>query len=261
MSVEHPLIGISGQWSAGESPALRLPLRYAESVLKAGGVPVALPPIGGPRDIVRSLAALDGLLFPGGDDFDTARLGLGPTHPRATPVPAEQQDFDFELARGALERELPVLGICYGMQLLALSAGARLHQHVPDDRPGAREHSGGARHPVVVRPGSKLARIVGVEPLEVVSRHHQALASPGPRWSVCATDDEDLIEAVELDGAPFALGVQWHPELAPEGSRHDRLFRALVGAAGVAAGRRAYGGLRARPASGAPGTRPGARRA
>jgi len=142
------------------------------------------------------------------------------------------------LARMALERRLPVLGICYGMQLLALVQGGRLLQHLPEDRPGRREHRGGAIHPVTLAAGSKLARIVGVEQLDVVSRHHQAAASVGPGWSICARDDEGLIEAIERADHPFALGVQWHPELAPEGSPHDRLFRGLVGAAGVAAARR-----------------------
>jgi gamma-glutamyl-gamma-aminobutyrate hydrolase PuuD len=241
MSVEHPLIGIVAGL-AGEPPAARVSCRYVDALLRAGGVPLVVAPVGGPRDMGRVLAHLDGLLFPGGDDFDTARLGLGPTHPRATPVPAAQQDFDFALARLALERELPCLGICYGMQLLALAEGGRLYQHLADDRPGAREHAGGVVHAVQIEPGSKLGRILGVERLDAVSRHHQAVAAPGPGWSVAARDEEGLIEALERDGGSFALGVQWHPELAPEGSHHDRLFRALVGAAGVHAARRAFAG-------------------
>jgi gamma-glutamyl-gamma-aminobutyrate hydrolase PuuD len=241
MSVEHPVIGIVAGL-AGEPPAARLSCRYVDAVLRSGGVPLVVAPCGGPRDVERVLAHLDGLLFPGGDDFDTARLGLGPTHPRATPVPTAQQDFDFAIARAALESGIPCLGICYGMQLLALAEGGSLYQHLPEDRPGGREHAGGVIHAVRLEKGSKLARILGVESLDAVSRHHQAVAAPGPRWSVAARDEEGLIEALERDTGPFALGVQWHPELAPEGSLHDRLFRALVGAAGVHAGRRALAG-------------------
>ena len=248
MSVEQPLIGIVAGLD-GSPPAARLPVRYVDAVLRAGGVPLVVAPCGRPRDMARVLAALDGVLFPGGDDFDTARLGLGATHLSATLVPAAQQDFDFAIARLALERGLPCLGICYGMQLLALAEGGRLFQHLPDDRPGSREHAGGAVHSVIVEPGSRLGRVLGVERLDVVSRHHQAVAATGRGWDVAARDDEGLIEAIERDG-PFALGVQWHPELAPQGSHHDRLFRALVGAAGVQAGQRAFAGSkrgRARP--------------
>ncbi|MBK8178732.1 MAG: gamma-glutamyl-gamma-aminobutyrate hydrolase family protein [Planctomycetes bacterium] len=236
--VEHPLIGINGVAAPGDTPKVALAHRYAEAVLKAGGIPLVLAPVGGPSDVGRMLDLLDGLLLSGGDDFDMERLGMGATHPAAQRTPPAKQDFDVLLARMALERRLPILGICYGMQLLALVQGGRLLQHLPEDRPGRREHRGGAIHPVTLAAGSKLARIVGVEQLDVVSRHHQAAASVGPGWSICARDDEGLIEAIERADHPFALGVQWHPELAPEGSPHDRLFRGLVGAAGVAAARR-----------------------
>jgi putative glutamine amidotransferase len=234
----HPLIAVNGLLETGERPALRLVNRYAEAVLKAGGVPVAIPPVGGPADARRLLEAVDGLLLTGGDDFDMERLGLGTTHPAACPTPGAKQDLDVELARAALERELPVLGICYGMQLMALVEGGRLLQHLPDDRPGCQQHSGNVVHAVSVAPGTKLADLLGVEHLDVVSRHHQAVAEVSAPWGVCARDDEGLIEAVERSGHPFALGVQWHPELAPEGSPHDRLFRALVHAAGLRAQRR-----------------------
>jgi putative glutamine amidotransferase len=236
--VEHPLIGINGVALAGDTPRVALAHRYADAILKAGGIPVVLAPVGGPSDVERVLGELDGLLLSGGDDFDMERLGLGATHPSAQLTPAAKQDFDFLLVRTALERRMPVLGICYGMQLLALAEGGTLHQHLPDARPGAREHRGGAIHPVVLAPASKLARLLGVQHLDAVSRHHQAVASVGAGWSVAARDDEGLIEAIERQDHAFALGVQWHPELAPEGTVHDRLFRGLVGAAGVSAARR-----------------------
>jgi putative glutamine amidotransferase len=236
---ERPLIGINGVLIAGDSPQLKLATRYANAVLKAGGIPVALAPIGGPGDIERLLERIDGLLLSGGDDFDTLRLGLGPVHPAAELVPSEKQDWDFELARRAIALDVPVLGICYGMQLLGLLEGAHIHQHLPDDRPGSREHRGGVEHAVAIEPESKLARILGEREVTVVSRHHQALSQVEPPWSVNARDDERLIEGIERARHPFAIGVQWHPELAPEGSAHDRLFRALVGAAAIRATRRA----------------------
>ena len=230
-----PLIALAGELIPDESPYLRLRNRYAAAVLRAGGVPVAIPPLGAREDARRLVDRVDGLVLTGGDDFDTERLGLGPTHPAADPVPAEKQDFDVELARAAIERELPVLGICYGMQLLALVERGTLHQHLPDDRPGGRDHTGGAIHGVEVAAGTKLAGALGVDRLDVVSRHHQAVAELGPKWRACALDDQGLIEAIERAGHPFALGVQWHPELGPPGSPHDRLFGALVEAAGVRA--------------------------
>ena len=235
--MEHPLIGINGVVSSRDTPHVELAYRYAEAVLRAGGIPVVIAPVGGPRDVARTVAELDGLLLSGGDDFDMMRLGLGQTHRAARPVPSYKQDFDVLLARAALERRTPVLGICYGMQLLALVEGGSLHQHLPEDRPGSREHTGGARHTVALEPDSTLARLTGAEHLDVVSRHHQAVAAAGPRWSVSARDDEGLIEAIERSDLPFALGVQWHPELEPEGGRQDGLFRGLVVAAGMAAAR------------------------
>jgi putative glutamine amidotransferase len=239
-SAPRPLIGIDGVLALEESPRLVLATRYADAILKAGGIPIAIPPVGGPSDIERLLDRLDGLLFSGGDDFDMALLGLGPTHPAATPVPRSKQVFDFALARAAIARRLPVFGICYGMQLLGLAEGARLHQHLPDDRPGRQEHWGGTVHRVRIEPGSKLGRLLESGEVEVVSRHHQALAQVAPPWIVSAVDDEGLIEAVERTDHPFALGVQWHPELAAEGSPQDKLFRGLVGAAALSDRKRRF---------------------
>jgi putative glutamine amidotransferase len=234
---QRPLIALNALLAPGERPKLELGTRYADAVLKAGGIPVAIPPCGGPADVERLLARVDGLLLPGGDDFDTARLGLGPTHASCTLTPPEKQDFDFLLARAAIARRMPVLGICYGMQLLGLAEGARLIQHLPEEWPGRQEHRGGARHGVRPVEDTRLARLMREREVECVSRHHQALADVAPPWRVAARDAEGLVEAIERDEHPFAIGVQWHPELAPEGSPHDRLFQGLVGAAAMAAER------------------------
>lgn len=239
MATARPLIAINGLLEGGDAPKLSLRTRYAEAVLRAGGVPVAIPPVGGPRDVERLLERVDGLLLSGGDDFDTQHLGLGPTHPAAVPTPVEKQDFDLELARAALARDVPTLAVCYGMQLVALAdRAADLLQHLPDDRPGGASHAG-VVHDVLVAPESKLARLLGVERVPVVSRHHQALDAVRAPWRVAAVDAEGLVEAIEHTGRRFAIGVQWHPELAEEGTPHDRLFRGLVAAAGLAAAGRA----------------------
>lgn len=239
---EHPLIGINGFYTETDVPRVNLRLSYVDAVVRAGGVPVVIPPAGAERELRRLVGMLDGLVLSGGDDFDMARLGRATTHPAALVTPATKQDFDMRLCELALAENLPVLGICYGMQAMALCDPASdLLQHLPEDRPGCQEHGGRRRHPVRVEVGTKLGRLVGVERLDVISSHHQAIGAVGPDWIAAAVDDEGLIEAIERAphlGHPFAIGVQWHPEAAPEGSPNDRLFRGLVGAAGMLAARR-----------------------
>lgn len=243
--VQHPLITINGELEPGKTaPRLSLNVLYADAVLRAGGVPVAIPPVGGPRDVARLLASVDGLVLGGGADFDLERLGRGKNHPSVDTVMPAKQDFDVELVRAALERDLPILGICYGMQIFAVVDGGSLHQHIPDDRPGAREHRGNVLHSVELVASTKLANLIESSELEVVSSHHQAVASVGPRWIVSARDDQGLIEAIERPDSAFCLGVQWHPERSPQGSPHDRLFRGLVGAAGVARSRELFAAQR-----------------
>ncbi len=239
---DRPLIAINGLLATGEKPRLELPTRYADAVLKAGGIPIAIPPCGGPGDVERLIERVDGVVLSGGDDFDMERIGMGPTHPSATRTPAEKQDFDFLLARAVVGRRTPVLGICYGMQLLGLAEGARLYQHLPEQWPGRQEHRGGVVHKVRAEAGSRLARILRETEVDVVSRHHQAIERVEAPWRVCGRDMEGLPEAIEREDHPFAVGVQWHPELASEGSVHDRLFQALIGAAAIAATQRVLTG-------------------
>jgi putative glutamine amidotransferase len=225
----RPWIGIVGELVEVERCDVRLSQRYVDAVERAGGLPFVVPyHSDGLQDEL--LERADGLVFSGGDDFDTARMGLGPTHPAAKPVPARKQDLDLALARRALAAGVPTLGICYGMQLLALAEGGTLHQHLPDDRPGAQPHAGGVRHAVRVLAHTRLRALTGLATLEVVSRHHQAVASAGARWLVSGLDAEDLIEAIEHREHAFALGVQWHPELSTDPAQ-ARLFAGLVEAA------------------------------
>jgi putative glutamine amidotransferase len=229
--VQRPLILINGTYEATERPALKLYARYAERIAEAGGLGLLLPPLADPAHLAAALERADGVLLTGGDDFHTEPLGLGPIHPAAVPTPLAKQEFDLALARFALERRLPVLGICYGMQCLGLGAGARLLQHVPEQWPGVVEHRDSARHSVSIAAGSKLGAATGVERLDVVSRHHQALMDVPAPWVVVGRDPEGLVEAIEHSGLDFAVGVQWHPELSAGEGPHGRLFAAFIAAA------------------------------
>lgn len=246
----RPLIGINALFHAAD-PMLRLRQRYVEAVRLAGGLPVAIAAhLGDPAErdaeIDAILERLDGLVLTGGDDFHAEPLGLGVTHPTAEATPRAKQDFDLALTRAALGAGLPTLGICFGMQCLGLAGGATLIQDLPSQRPDlTTAHADSARHPVRAREGTKLAGAIGLGPVDVVSRHHQALRTVPPPWIVSAVDDEGLVEAIELPGHPFAVGVQWHPEIpvdAPtpsasltpgmiQSSPHGALLRALVDAA------------------------------
>ena len=234
---KRPTVLVNGEMDTSEKRRLQLPMRYTEALWHAGATPLVMPAFmdretrGAAELVAKLLDEADALVLSGGDDFDTERLGQGATHPAANPVPNEKQDFDLLLGRAALERDLPILGICYGMQLLGIEGGGRLHQHLPDDRPGGADHTGGVVHPVDLAPESKLRGIFGVERIDVISRHHQALAAVPAPWIVTAHDSEGLIEAIEHASATWAVGVQWHPELDAFDGPQARLFASLVEAA------------------------------
>ncbi len=206
-----------------------LPQRYVEAVQTAGGIAVLVPPRVDADDDLGSaiLARLDGLVIAGGADVEPSRYGA-PAHPSAQSPRPDRDALEIALARSGAARGLPTLGICRGMQVMAVAAGGSLIQHVPDEV-GHHEHAirPGVYNDHVVRlvAGTRLAGLLGPE-VVVPSSHHQAVATH-PGYRVAARADDGLLEAMEDPDAAFRVAVQWHPEAGSD----PRLFDALVAAA------------------------------
>ncbi|MDH6574533.1 gamma-glutamyl-gamma-aminobutyrate hydrolase family protein [Kitasatospora sp. MAP5-34] len=225
----RPLVGITSYleeaaWGVWRQPAALLPQSYLNAVSRSGATPVLLPPQTG--DTGRLLDRLDGLVIAGGSDIDPARYGA-PAHP-LTDLPHELRDaWEFDLLRGALDRDLPLLGVCRGMQLLNVALGGDLVQHLPD-QVGGEDHKIAPgtynRQPVLISPGSRLGGIMG-RSAKVPCYHHQAIGRLGSGLRATAWSADESVEAVELPDHSFALGVQWHPEADPTDAR---LFDAFV---------------------------------
>ncbi|GAA0722089.1 gamma-glutamyl-gamma-aminobutyrate hydrolase family protein [Dactylosporangium roseum] len=223
----RPLIGITAyaepaRWGVWDTRAVLIPESYARMVREAGARPVVLPPDAG-DDAVELVRRLDGLLLAGGADIAPERYGAE-AHP-ATATRPDRDAGELAVLTAALDADLPVLGVCRGMELLAVAYGGTLHQHLPDLLGNARHQPSpgvyGA-HPARFAPGSRAAAVFGPA-AQVNSYHHQAVDKPGT-LTVTGWADDDVVEAVEDPARRFVLGVQWHPEEADD----VRPFAALV---------------------------------
>jgi putative glutamine amidotransferase len=234
-----PRIAVSGVvrgWEGAERTGVNA--AYVRSVLRAGGVPVILSPLIGAARAAAALEGADGLLLTGGEDVDPGFYGEGPSALLGT-VDRERDRFEMALFAAARQREIPVLGICRGIQLVNVALGGTLWQDLPSERQCLVDHEPRAprerrTHRVDLAPGSRVARLLGTERLEVNSIHHQGIKALAPGLVASGWAEDGLIESVESapDGG-WLVAVQWHPEeMHADAAAPERgLFSALVDAA------------------------------
>lgn len=229
---QRPLVGISTYHREGDArPRFHLPTAYVDAVRLGGAAPVLLPP--GDSHPAGLLERLDGLVLAGGGDLHPEVAG-GTVNASSYSISRERDDFELALVDAALERRLPLLTICRGMQVLNVALGGDLIGHVPDAVGEEVMHRASqdeaSRHVVELEADTRLAAIYGSGELEVASWHHQAVGRPGKGLRPVAWAADGVIEALELEGAPWVLAVQWHPELDLHGgSPHRKLFEAFGG--------------------------------
>ncbi|MEV7613012.1 gamma-glutamyl-gamma-aminobutyrate hydrolase family protein [Streptomyces sp. NPDC089799] len=224
----RPLIGISTyveastRYGVWDVPTVLTPTGYHRLVQAAGGAAVLLPP-DEPEAAAEVLSRVDGLVIAGGPDVDPARYGA-PRDPRTGPAATERDTWELALIRAALEADMPVLGICRGMQALNVALGGTLVQHIDGHSAG---HGVMTWHPVTPVAGTRYGSLVPEES-DVPTYHHQAVDRLGEGLVVSAHALDGTVEAIELPGEPWVVGVQWHPERGTD----TRVMAGLVDAAG-----------------------------
>jgi putative glutamine amidotransferase len=224
----RPIVGITSyaenaRWGVWEAPAALIPLSYVRAIEDAGGRALLVPP--NVEGVEETLDALDGLVLSGGADLDPASYGAD-AHPETNGVRPERDRAELALLEGALARDMPVLAVCRGSQVLNVARGGDLVQHLPEivGHEGHKETSGVfAEHEVDVLPETRLHDVIG-ERAPVKSHHHQGYGSLGEGLREAARAEDGTIEAIEDPSQRFALGVLWHPEEDEDAA----LFRALV---------------------------------
>jgi gamma-glutamyl-gamma-aminobutyrate hydrolase PuuD len=213
----RPVVGITSyseeevRWGAWTEAAALVPLSYVRAVERAGGRPFIVPP--SDNAIEETLGVLDGIIFSGGSDVDPALYEAKP-HPETDAVQEERDRAEMALLAGALERDVPVLAVCRGSQVLNVARGGDLVQHLPDTL-GQDDHrpirGAWAEHAVRLEPGSKVGSLLG-ERAPVKSHHHQGYGKIGEGLRVTGWAEDGTIEALEDPSRRFAVGVLWHPE-------------------------------------------------
>jgi putative glutamine amidotransferase len=236
----RPLIAVGGRrFPAGwvkawqHEEAVAAPSPYVNALRRGGADAGILQPVPMERDELAGLVArFDGLVLIGGPDVDPSMYGRD-QHPECYGIDRDRDDFEVALVREAIDREVPVLAICRGIQLVNVALGGTLDQHIAG-REGLIAHGvpdggEGVSHAVELEPGSLVAKAMGVDRAEGFSHHHQAIDDLGEGLRAAGWTEDGIIEAVELDEAGWLVGVQWHPEeTAAFDPAHQGLFDALV---------------------------------
>jgi putative glutamine amidotransferase len=231
--MRHAALGAPAPEGDPPRQEMVLGMRYLEAIGRAGALAMVVPPLPGPA-IPALLDRVDGICLSGGPDLHPDAYGAA-AHPELGQTEPRLDAFELALARAADERDMPILAICRGMQVLNVARGGTLHQHLPDvvgdtvthRQPGA---PGEPTHAVAVDADSRLAAILGHRHVQVNSFHHQAVDVLGERLTVTARSEDGTVEAFESAGSGFVLGVQWHAECLVDHDEQAALFTALVDA-------------------------------
>ena len=201
--------------------------KYAHKVALAGGVPFLIPSITGDMELIKNtMSSVDGLLLPGSRDMDPKFYNEEP-HPKIRPMSIERTETEFAVLNEALNKNMPVFGICGGMQLVNVHYGGSLYQDIYSYLDNLLPHEKGAPHDITVPGGTKLHSITGVSEFQVRSYHHQSVNKIGDGLQVCALSPDGIVEGIESLSDPFVLGLQWHPELEVT-EISDRIFEAFI---------------------------------
>ncbi len=231
---DKPMIGVNVDYrsSRKDSPAYCfLHAGYCNSLIRAGAIPILLPPLDDEADIRRILYSLDGLLFIGGGDLDCRNDGYM-LHPSMRTLDARRENFDRRLMSLAAERRMPVMGVGCGMQLLNVSQGGTLFLHIPEDLPKALPHldtmDQNHRHALQIEMGTIMERVYGDGEIRVNSMHHMAIDDVASGFAVTARCPDGVVEAIESTTDWFAFGTQFHPESESASALDLRIFEEFV---------------------------------
>jgi putative glutamine amidotransferase len=215
-----PLIGITCDYEPSEKMPGRLDIcqqhaQFYQALERAEALPVLIPAVSDEAKLRGYLQRLDGLLFSGAPDIPPAAYGEEP-HEKTVPMSSQRFEFEYALARLALKSQLPLMGICGGIQMMSTAAGGTVVQDIPSQIDNPLIHRTGkaaneARHEINVKPGSRFSTIFKDRAITNTS-HHQAVKEVGEGFEVVAWTDDGVNEAIEMPGDRFAIGVQWHPE-------------------------------------------------